>query len=151
MTQFLYSEQATNLNVTYGVLGTAAISGKKTLRDLSGHTVIILSDDFVDYSLTRKVAELILIRGCKNIVFCGESSEEMQEIFDQEDREVNGFNDITGYEDFAVTRRFEDIEDLPEEIEMCWGEALILCSSMTLLRECQDIMKEVPTIYVFLD
>ncbi len=142
MTQFIYPEQTTGTNVTYSLLGTAAIAGKKSFRDLSGHTVIIISDDFVDYSLTRKVADLILRRGCKNIVFCGESSEEMQEIFDQEDREVNGFNYITGYEDFAVTRRFEDIEELPEEIDMCWGEALILCSNMTLLRGCQDIMKE---------
>lgn len=62
----------------------------------------------------------------------------MQDIFDQEDREINGFNDITGYEDFAILRRFEDIEDLPEEISMCWGNVLVLCSSMGILRERQS-------------
>ena len=62
----------------------------------------------------------------------------MQDIFDQEDREINGFNDITGYEDFAILRRIEDIEDLPEEISMCWGNVLVLCSSMGILRERQS-------------
>lgn len=140
--QLAYYEQTGCSNVTYAVLGTAAFTGRKGLNDLSGHTVIIISDDLVDDSVARSVADLVLRRGCKNIVFCGEYSEEMQDIFDQEDREINGFNDITGYEDFAVTRRFEDIEDLPEEIEMCWGEVIVLCSSMGLIRECREIVKE---------
>lgn len=68
MTQFLYPEQLTNSNVTYGLLGTTALAGKKSSHDLSGHTVIIISDDFVDYSMTRKVADMILRRECQDIV-----------------------------------------------------------------------------------
>ena len=142
MTMFLYPEQTICSNVTYGILGTTFFANKKSLRDLSGHTVIIVTDEFVDDNLSRAAADLILRRGCKNIVFCGEYSEEMQDIFDEEDREINGFNDITGYEDFAVTRRFEDIEDLPDEISMCWGNVLVLCSNMSLLRECRKIVNE---------
>lgn len=142
MTMFLYPEQTICSNVTYGLLGTAFFANKKNLRDLSGHTVIIATDEFIDDNLSRAAADMILGRGCKNIMFCGETSEEMQDIFDQEDRERNGFNDITGYEDFAVTRRFEDIEDLPEEISACWNEVLVLCSNMSLLRECQRIVSE---------
>ena len=142
MTTFLYQEQTICNNVTYGLLGTTFFSNKKSLRDLSDHTVIIVTDELVEDNLSRAAADLILRRGCKNIVFCGESSEELQDIFDQEDREINGFNDITGYEDFAVTRRFEDLEDLPEEISMCWGQVLILASSKPLLRSCQRIINE---------
>ncbi len=143
MTAFLYQEQTICSNVTYGLFNRTAIANRKDLRDLSGHTVIIVSDEMVEDSLSREIADLILKRGCKNIVFCGESSEEMQDIFDHEDREINGFNDVTGYEDFAVTRRFEDLEELPEEISMCWNEVLILCDSMTLLRECQRIISDI--------
>ncbi len=141
MTQFLYQEQTISSNVTYGILGHANLLGEKKFRDMSGYTVIIVSDDFVDDNSVRNVADIILKRGCKNIAFCGESSELIQEIVDQEDREVNGYNDVTGYDDFAVTRKFEDIEDLSEEIEMCWGEVLILCTDIRILRECQDIVR----------
>ena len=142
MTMFLYPEQTICSNVTYGLLGTATFACKKSLRDLSGHTVIIITDEMVDYSQSRAIADMILRRGCKNIMFCGESSEEMQDLFDQEDREINGFNDITGYEDFAVTRRFEDIEELPDQISSCWNEVLVLCSNMSLIRECQRVVNE---------
>ena len=142
MTMFLYPEQTICSNVTYGLLGTATFAGKKNLRDLSGHTVIIITDEMVDYSQSRAVADMILRRGCKNIMFCGESSEEMQDLFNQEDREINGFNDITGYEDFAVTSRFEDIEELPDQILACWNEVLVLCSNMSLLRECRRVVNE---------
>lgn len=142
MTAFLYQEQTICTNVTYGLLGTTFFSNKKSLRDLSGHTVIIVTDEFIEDNLIRATADLILRRGCKNIVFCGELSDEIQEIFDQEDREINGFNDITGYEDFAVTRRFDDLDDLPEEISMCWGQVLVLCNNKPLLRECQRIVSE---------
>ena len=142
MTMFLYPEQTICSNVTYGLLSTTFFANKKSLRDLSGHTVIIVTDELANDNLSRAAADIILRRGCKNIVFCGESSEEMQDIFDQEDREINGFNEITGYEDFAITRRFEYIEDLPEEISMCWGDVLVLCSNMSLLRECQRIVSE---------
>ena len=142
MTMFLYPEQTICSNVTYGLLGSTFFANKKSLRDLSGHTVIIVTDEYIDDNLSRAAADMILRRGCKNIVFCGETSEEMQEIFEQEDREINGFNDIIGYEDFAVTRRFEDIEELPEEISMCWGDVLVLCSNMSLLRECRRVVCE---------
>ena len=126
MTQFLYPEQMVSSNVTYGIVNRAALAGKKSLRDLSSYTVIIVAEGFTEYNLIRDMADLILTRGCKNITFCGDASEEWQDIFDQEDREINGFNDITGYEDFAVTRRIEYIEDLPEEISSCWNEVLVL-------------------------
>ena len=142
MIQFLYPEDTICSNVTFGILGTTIFANKKSLRDLSDYTVIIVADEFIEDNLSRAAADLILRRGCKNIVFCGESSEEIQDIFDQEDREINGFNDITGYEDFAVIRRFEDIEELPEEISMCWGNVLVLCSNMSLLRECRKIVSE---------
>ena len=140
MTQFLYPEQVTS-NVTYNLIGKRAIAGKR-FRDLSSCTVIIIAEDLEDEALLRNLADEILTRGCKNIVFGGGVSEEMQYIFDQEDREINGFNDITGYEDFAVTRRFGDLEQLQEEIEMCWNEVLVLCSDIAILRECQSIVQE---------
>ncbi len=140
MTQLLYQDNTICSNVTYGILGIAVLNNKKSLRDLSGHTVIVVTDEIIDVNVCRDVADLILGRGCKNIVFYGESSEELQDIFDREDREINGFNDITGYEDFAVTRRFDDLDDLQEEISMCWGDTLVLCSNMSLLRECQSIV-----------
>jgi len=140
MLQHVYTEQITS-NVTFSLIGKRAIAGKR-LHDLSGHTVIVIADELEDEALIKGIADDILIRGCKNIAFCGKVSEEMQDIFDQEDRDINGFNDFTGYEDFAVTRRFEDIEQLPEEIEMCWNEVIVLCGDMSLLRECRNIIRE---------
>lgn len=143
MTQFLYPETTLCSNVTYGIIGSAILSGKKNMRDLSGHTVIIITNEVIENNVTRALADQILQTGCKNILFCGESSEEMQEIFDEEDREINGFNDITGYEDFAVTKRFEDLEELPDEIEMCWNDVIVLCSDMALLKECKRIVRDI--------
>lgn len=140
MLQHIYPEQITS-NVTYSLIGKKAIVGKR-LHDLSSHTVIIIADELEDEMLIKNIADDILIRGCKNIAFCGDASEEIQDIFDQEDREINGFNDVSGYEDFAVTRRFEDIEQLPEEIAMCWNEVLVICGDMSLFRECQNIIEE---------
>ena len=140
MLQHIYPEQITS-NVTYSIIRKKAIASKR-LHDLSSHTVIIIADELEDEMLIKNIADDILIRGCKNIAFCGDASEEIQNIFDQEDREINGFNDVTGYEDFAVTRRFEDIEQLPDEIEMCWNEVLVICGDMSLLRECQNIIEE---------
>ena len=142
MTQFLYPEQTMRTDVTYAVIGAGALSCRKGLADLSGHTVIIITNDMADESVARTLADRILGRGCKNVLFCGESSEEMQDIFDEEDREINGSDDIPGYGDFAVLRRFEDIDELPEEIEMCWNEVIVLCSDMSLLRECRRIVQE---------
>ena len=104
--------------------------------------MIIVADELEDESLIKSLAEEILARGCKNIALCGEASDVLQYIFDQKDREINGFNDITGYEDFAVIRRFEDPGQLPEEIEMCWNEVLVLCGDMSLLRKCRTIIME---------
>ena len=140
MLKHIYPEQITS-NVAYSLIGKRAIAGKR-LHDLSSYTVIIIADELEDEVLIKNIADDILTRGCKNIALCGEASDEMQDIFDQEDREINGFNDITGYEDFAVTRRFEDIEQLPEEIEMCWNEVLVICGDISLLRECQSIIEE---------
>ena len=140
MLKHIYPEQITS-NVTYSLIGKRAIAGKR-LHDLSSYTVIIIADELEDEVLIKNIADDILTRGCKNIAFCGEASEEMQDIFDQKDREINGFNDITGYEDFAVTRRFEDIEELPDQISSCWNEVLVLCSNMSLIRECQRVVNE---------
>ena len=140
MTAFLYQDQTTYSNVTFGIFGSSFFSGKRNLRDLSGHTVIILADEIIDDNLSRAVADRILENGCKNIVLYGGYSEELQDIFDREDREINGFNDITGYEDFAVIRRFEDLDELPDEIEMCGNEVIVLCSDMSLLRESRRLL-----------
>ena len=102
--------------------------------------MIILADEIIDDNLSRAVADRILENGCKNIVLYGGYSEELQDIFDREDREINGFNDITGYEDFAVIRRFEDLDELPDEIEMCGNEVIVLCSDMSLLRESRRLL-----------
>ncbi len=142
MTQLLYTDHYLRYNVTYEILGKRAFSSNRNYGDLSGHTVIIITDDMAETTFIRNMADLILTRGCKNIAFCGEASEEWQDIFDRQDRDINGFNDITGYEDFAVTRCFEDIEDLPAEIENCWNEVLILCGSRHVMQECREIVEE---------
>ncbi len=139
MIQHFYQEQTNSSNITYAVLSRNVIS-KKKLYNLSNYTVIIVTDEMTDANLMRDTAEEVLKRGCKNIVLGGMEAEEWQDVFEQKDCELNGFNDITGYEDFAVIRRFDDLEELPEEISMCWGEALVLCSNMALLRECQIAM-----------
>ena len=90
----------------------------------------------------KELADVILKKSCKNVAFCGTASDEWQRVFDEADREINGFNDITGYEDFAVMWRFEDVESLADEVYTCWNEVLILCSNMSLIRECQNILEE---------
>ncbi len=140
MIQHLYPEQTISSNVTYGLLGKNVIS-KKKIYNLASYTVIIVTDEMTDTNLMRDIADEIIKRGCRNIVLGGIASEEWQDVFEQEDRELNGFNDLTGYEDFAVIRRFDDLYELPEEISMCWDEVLILCSSMSLIRECQIVME----------
>nr|WP_292202817.1 hypothetical protein [Butyrivibrio sp.] len=39
-------------------------------------------------------------------------------------------------------RGIEDIEDLAEEVSTCWNEVLILCSNMSLVKECQESLRE---------
>ena len=61
MTMFLYPEQTICSNVTYGLLGTTVFANKKSLRDLSGHTVIIVTDELANDNLS-------LLRECQRIV-----------------------------------------------------------------------------------
>lgn len=142
MTQMLYTDNYLRYNVTYEILGKRSFYNNKNYGDMSGYTVILITDDMAENTFIRNMADLILTRGCKNIVFCGENSEEWQDIFDLEDQEINGFNDMTGYEDFAVTRKFEDLEDLPDEIESCWNDVLIICGNRQIMLDCREILEE---------
>ncbi len=136
-----YSDEVISSNVTYGLIGKGIISNRK-LADLSSYTVIIAADEFAETTLMRNIADTVLMNGCKNVTLCGEAAEDWQYIFDQEDREINGFNEVTGYEDFAVIKRVEDAADLPEEISMCWNEVIVLCDNMSTLKACQSICRE---------
>lgn len=136
MIQYIYTRQMTSQNITYGIIGRGILGNNRNLRDLSNHTVIIVCDDIIDESVIRETADVILTRGCKNVAFCGEASEDFRTIFNEEDREING------YEDFAVMRGIENIEDLAEEVSICWNEVLILCGNMSLVKECQESLRE---------
>lgn len=142
MIQHIYTEDTLNQNISFGIFNRRIFDNRKSLRDLSNHTVIIVTDEIIDETLIKELADVILKKGCKNVAFCGTASDEWQRVFDEADREINGFNDITGYEDFAVMWKFEDIESLVDEVYTCWNEVLILCSNMSLIRECQDILEE---------
>ena len=142
MIQHIYTEDTLNQNISFGIFNRRIFDNRKNLRDLSNHTVIIVTDEIIDESLIRELADVILNKGCKNVAFCGTASDEWQRVFDEADREINGFNDITGYEDFAVMWKFEDIESLVDEVYTCWNEVLILCRNMSLIRECRDILEE---------
>lgn len=142
MIQHIYTEDTLNQNISFGIFNRRIFDNRKNLRDLSNHTVIIVTDEIIDETLIKELADVILKKGCKNVAFCGTASDEWQRVFDEADREINGFNDITGYEDFAVMWRFEDVEALADEVYTCWNEVLILCSNMSLIRECQNILEE---------
>lgn len=142
MIQHIYTEDTLNQNISFGIFNRRIFDNRKSLRDLSNHTVIIVTDEIIDETLIKELADVILKKGCKNVAFCGTASDEWQRVFDEADREINGFNDITGYEDFAVMWKFEDIESLVDEVYTCWNEVLILCSNMSLIRECRDILEE---------
>ena len=129
-------------NITYGIFGSSILVNRKNLKDLSQHTVIIMTDEIIDSSLIMEFAERILKKGCKNVAFCGTCAEEWKQIFDSVDCEVNGFNKYGEYEDFAVMWCFDDMENLPEELSVCWNEVLILCSNLSLLRQCKGIVEE---------
>ena len=144
MIQHTFTNRLSNKNITYGLFGSSILGSKRNLRDLSNHTVIIMTDEAMDEVLIRKTAEKILSRGCKNVAFCGSTSEEWQRIFDETDREINGFNDVTGYDDFAVMWRFEDMDMLPDEVSVCWNEVLILCSNKALIRQCRELLEDCP-------
>ena len=142
MIQHIYTEDTLNQNISFGIFNRRIFDNRKSLRDLSNHTVIIVTDEIIDETLIKELADVILKKGCKNVAFCGTASDEWQRVFDEADRDINGFNDITGYEDFAVMWKFEDIESLVDEVYTCWNEVLILCSNMSLIRECRDILEE---------
>lgn len=141
MTQNIYFDQIKEQNIDIRIPAKGMLSGRK-YRDMSGHTVIVMADDYEDENIIRELADTILGRGCKNIAFCGSTSDQWQDIFSEEDRQLNGFNDITGYEDFAVMWRFEDPEYLAAEVEGCWNEVLIICSNNALVKECRNILSE---------
>ncbi len=142
MKQHAYTDRLITQNITYGLLGSSILMNRKSLRDFSNHTVIIMTDEITDEVLIRMTAERVLSGGCKNIVFYGPASEEWQSIFDDTDREINGFNDMTGYDDFAVMWRFEDMDMLPDEVSVCWNEVLILCSNKALIRQCRELLDD---------
>ncbi len=135
MIQHVDIDYPANQNITFGLIGR--VGNNRNLKDLSNHTVIIVSDEIMDESVTRECADTILVRGCKNVAFCGEASEDLRSIFNEEDFEING------YEDFAVMWGIEDVDSLADEVSTCWNEVLILCENMSLVRECQELLKEV--------
>ncbi len=142
MTGYSLTEKAAGQNITFGVAGTAVLTSNRKYRDFSNLTVIIVSEDIVDENLMKETADAVLSRGCKNIAFCGAYSPEWRRVFENRDRELNGFNDVTGYEDFAVMWGYEDLEDMAEGLCSCWNEVLILGSSMAVLRKCRAALKE---------
>ncbi len=136
MIQHINIDQTTNQNITFGLIGRRILGNNRNLRDLSDYTVIIVSDEVMDESVIKETADVILTRGCKNIAFCGDASEDLRTVFNEKDTEING------YEDFAVMWGIEDVYSLADEVSVCWNEVLILCSSMSLIRECQEVLKE---------
>ncbi|WP_022761631.1 hypothetical protein [Butyrivibrio sp. AD3002] len=138
----IYPNEQTYPSITYGLFSLNILVNRKKIKELDNHTVIIVTDEIIDDSLIRKFAEILLLKGCKNIAFCGTDAEEWHQIFEKVDLDVNGFNGADGYEDFAVMWCFNDIENLPDELYSCWNEVLILCSSMSVLKECRAIIAE---------
>ncbi len=136
MIQHINIDQTTNQNITFGLIGRGILGNNRNLRELSDYTVIIVSDEVMDESVIKDTADVILSRGCKNIAFCGEASEDLRAVFNEKDIDING------YEDFAVMWGIEDVYSLADEVSVCWNEILILCSSMSLVRECQEVLKE---------
>jgi hypothetical protein len=137
MIQHINIDYVANQNITFGLIGRGILGNNRNLKDLSDHTVIIVADEIMDESVIRETANVIISRGCKNVAFCGEASEDLRSIFTEEDLEING------YDDFAVMWGIEDIEALSYEVSTCWNEVLILCSSKSIVRECQESLKEV--------
>ncbi len=136
MIQHVYTDLTANQNIIFGLIGRGTLGNNRNLKDLSKYTVIIVADEIMDESVIRESADVILTRGCKNVAFCGEASEDLRTIFNEEDLEING------YEDFAVMWGIEDTDSLAEEVSVCWNEVLILCSNMSLVRECKESLKE---------
>jgi len=136
MIQHVNIDFVANQNITFGLIGRGILGSNRSLRDLSNHTVIIVADETMDESVVRETADAVLTRGCKNVAFCGEASEELRNIFYQEDLEING------YEDFAVMWGIEDVTSLADEVESSWNEVLILCDNMASLRNCQDVLRK---------
>ncbi|WP_026653672.1 hypothetical protein [Butyrivibrio proteoclasticus] len=147
MTSYTYIDNIATQNITFAIAGSSISSNKKIPGNLSDYTVIIVSKELTDQSHISEAADTILTRGCKNIAFCGESSQEWRPIFDAKDASLNGFNDITGYDDFAVMWGIESIDDLPHEVSTSWNQALILCDNMSTVKACQEVLKEEQPIF----
>ncbi len=143
MIQHINIDYTANQNITFGLIGRGILGSNRNLKDLSDHTVIIVADEVMDESVIKETAEVILIRGCKNVAFCGDAAEELRTVFSNKDLEING------YEDFAVMWGIEDVGALADEVSVCWNEVLILCSSMPLVRECRESLKEALFNYNF--
>ena len=140
MTQYLYTDNTIKQNITFALAGKRALSDRRDLRDLSNHTVIIICNDDSDYQLIRETAEIVLTRGCKNVAFCGDASFTWRSTFEDLDQDINGFNDITGYDDFAVMWGIEDMDCLEDEVASSWNEVLILCTDMSTIRDCRNAL-----------
>lgn len=140
MIQHAYTDFVVNHNITFGLIGRGAAAGRKNMRDLSDCTVIVVADEIQDESSVRATAEMVLSAGCKNVAFCGDAGEDLRYAFEKADREISGFNDATGYDDFAVMWGIEDKDALAEEVSACWNEVLILCDSMSILKECRELV-----------
>ena len=134
MIRYIDIDYVANQDITFKLIGRGIPGSNRNLKDLSNHTVIIVADEIMDESVIRETADEILTRGCKNVAFCGDASEDIRTIFNEEDLEIN--------EDFAVMWGIEDIESFSDEVSNCWNEVLILCSSMSLVRVCQESLKE---------
>jgi len=142
MTQSMIMDKTNKQNITFGLTGKGILDNNNKFRNMCSQTVIIITDEFEDEGIIRDLADTILTRGCKNVAFCGTASDEWQRIFCEEDREINGFCDAGNYDDFAIMWRFEDLESLSDVVGRCWNEVLILCSNLTLIRECRTILTE---------
>ena len=142
MTQSMFLDHTKEQDITFGIAGKGVLDNSKKFRNMCNQTVIIITDEYVSEDVIRDLADTIFARGCRNVAFCGAASDEWQSIFCQEDRELNGFSDQYGNSDFAILWKFEDLDCLAEIVERCWNEVLILCSNLSLIRECRTILNE---------
>ena len=76
MIQHIYTEDTLNQNISFGIFNRRIFDNRKSLRDLSNHTVIIVTDEIIDETLIKELADVILKKGCKNVAFCGTASDE---------------------------------------------------------------------------
>ena len=48
MIQHIYTEDTLNQNISFGIFNRRIFDNRKNLRDLSNHTVIIVTDEIID-------------------------------------------------------------------------------------------------------